>query len=443
MKKSISTHVVLIAFTMLLVIGQVESQNLQTANELAAKGRYQEAEQIYNTLLSQDPGNTAVMLSSAYNHSWMGARAAAEREFNMVLAKEPRNVQAMSGRAYNLAWGGQYEAAARQFEELAQVDPGNLEAEKGIAYVQLWRGDSRAAVENFESLVNRYPRDENYRVALAQAYIQLHQAKKAREVLQPALQQSPENELVREVWLGAFQQAARFEIDALPGYSIVDGENRFGIRLLGISGQVSKRLRLGLRYDNTLGMDVAAVIRQNQNAQTVMGSAVYNWKKNATSRIELGARLLPNKATQQVVAAEQVVFMPGNWHFKLGGFVALSPKTSNEWMTYTAVHVPIGSYFAIEPHYFLSKVVDAPAVEHRLMLNNKFRTADGYELNLGFMYGKAPGNENISNGQIYGGLLTALLPFGQRVWGLAALRYEKGVIENLTSLAIGAKIRFE
>ncbi len=443
MKKSKSTLVLLIALIMAIAAGSAQAQNLEKAGELTGQGRYQKAEAIYDAVLSKEPSNTAALLGSAYNHSWMGSRGAAEREFNAVLAKEPRNAQAMTGRAYNLAWGGQYAEATRQFKALSQLEPSNLEAEKGLAYVQLWQGDSHAAVESFGSLVNRYPRETAYRVALAQAYLQLHQARKAREAIQPALQQSPENKAVQEAWQSSFQQAALLEVDVLPGFSMVDGENKFGIRLLGVSGRISKRLRLGLRYDNALAMDISSVIRQNQNAQTIMGGAVYDWKKNATSRLDLGVRLLPGSTNQKVVAAEHVIFLPGDWSAKAGGFVGLSSTSSNEWMTFAAVHAPLGKFYAIEPHYFLAKVVNNPGVEHRVMLNNKFRTANGYELNLGFIYGKAPTGESANNGQLYGGLLTALMPFGNRIWGLAALRYEKGIVEDLTTVAIGAKIRFE
>jgi hypothetical protein len=62
----------------------------KTCKKPAGQGRYQEAETIYNAVLSKEPGNTAALLGSAYNHSWMGSRGAAEREFNAVLAKELR-----------------------------------------------------------------------------------------------------------------------------------------------------------------------------------------------------------------------------------------------------------------------------------------------------------------------------------------------------------------
>jgi hypothetical protein len=88
-------------------------------------------------------------------------------------------------------------------------------------------------------------------------------------------------------------------------------------------------------------------------------------------------------------------------------------------------------------------VENAPRPENRFMLNNQLRAANGYELNIGALYGKAGVGPDIAEDNIYGGYATAILPFSQVVWGQLSLRWEKSPFDELIAAAFGIKVRLE
>ncbi|MBK7935929.1 MAG: hypothetical protein IPJ82_02020 [Lewinellaceae bacterium] len=102
----------------------------------------------------------------------------------------------------------------------------------------------------------------------------------------------------------------------------------------------------------------------------------------------------------------------------------------NEWLAYGSVRVPVSKGYAIEPYYFYSRVENAPRPENRFLLNNQFRTAKGYELNIGALYGKAGVDRDAETDNIFGGYATVLLPFSQTVWGQLSFRWEKAPYEG-------------
>jgi hypothetical protein len=77
------------------------------------------------------------------------------------------------------------------------------------------------------------------------------------------------------------------------------------------------------------------------------------------------------------------------------------------------------------------------------MLNNQLRSQNGYELNLGAFFGKAGVPEGVSDENITGSYVTAILPFSQSVWGQFSFRWEDMPFDDLIVLAAGIKIRLE
>lgn len=420
----------------------LRSQNLAEAKRLSETGRHREAQKIYDAVLANDPGNLEALIGAGYNHSWARQNDEAREKFEAALAVDPRNPLALAGQGYNLAWSGRYAAARLPFQTLESLQPGSAEARKGQGYICLWEGRHRAAIDYFEKLVLEYPENIEYYVALAQSYLAEHDARKARIALRSALQIAPANRAARELLNSARGAAAPLELDVWAGYSRTGGMGSFNLRNVQFTGQVAKKLRMFLKYDNSLTLDLASLLRSNRDAQAFSAGAVVPSNSRLTSRFEYGARFLPGDATQQVFSTEQVYFLR-NLSFKAGGFLGWSSKISNEWLAYGSVRIPVLPYYAVEPYFFHSRVDNAPRPENRFLLNNQFRTQNGYELNLGAFFGKAGVGREVANDNVYGGYATALLPFSRTVWGQLSLRWEKAPFDELTAFAAGIKLRLE
>ena len=429
---------------LLLLFAQISvAQNLAEAKRLAEAGQHFEAEKIYNAFLENHPDDVEALIGAGYNYSWAKQSKQAAQKFEAALALQPNNPDALVGKGYNLAWSGQYAAAKYPFMTLEKLKPGSEEARKGLGYVYLWQGNGEVAIDYFEKLVLEYPRNIEYYIALAQSYLIENQIKKARIALRSGLQIDSSNRVATELLENTYGAAAPLEMDVWMGYSKANGTGNFNLRTVQLTGQVAKKLRMFLKYDNSLSLDLASLVRTNQEAQAFSMGGVMGWNKQLTSRLEYGIRLLPDNATQQVFSTEQVYFLPNSMSIKGGGFFGLGSKINNEWLAYASVRVPVTSFYAVEPYYFYSRVENGPRPENRFMLNNQFRNEKGYELNLGVLYGKAAVHRDVSDDNLFGGYATILLPFSQTVWGQLSLRYEKAPFDDLIAAAAGVKVRLE
>lgn len=426
-----------------LTVATISAQDLADAKRLAEAGRHPEAEKIYNAALQKNPDNLEALTGAGYNHSWAKQHDRANEKFEAALALDPGNAAALVGKGYNLAWQGQYAAAKRPFAELERLQPGSTEAHKGLGYIHLWQGDGKTAIGYFEKLVLENPREIEYYIALAQSYLIENKIKKARIALRSGLQVDSANRVANELLKSTYGTAAPLELDVWAGYSETGGSDKFNLRTVQLSGQVAKKLRMFLKYDNSLTLDLASLVRTNQDAQAFGIGAVVPWNNKLTSKFEYGTRLLPDNVTQQIFSTEQVVFLSDKLSLKGGGFFGPSNKLADEWMAYGSVRVPLTKGWAIEPYYFHSRVENAPRAENRFLLNNQFRSGSGYELNLGMLYGKAGVGSEVQEDNIYGAYVTAILPFSQTVWGMVSLRWEKAPFDELTVAALGVKLRLE
>lgn len=421
----------------------IQAQDLEQAKRFAETGKHFEAELIYNILLDKNPDDLGALIGAGYNYSWSGQNDRAAQKFEAALAIDPNNGSALVGKGYNLAWSKKYAAAKYPFMALERMHPGSVEARKGLGYVYLWQGNGDVAIDYFEKLVLEYPKEIEYYIALAQSYLIENRIKKARLTLRSAMSLDPNNMVAQNLYKNTFSIAAPLELDIWSGYSNIGDMGKFSLRTVQVTGAVSKKMRLYLKYDNSLTTDLAALVRKNQEAQAFSGGSIIAWNKVLTSRFEYGARLLPDNITQQIFSTEQVYFLPNRWVIKGGGFFGQSTQANDEWMSYISLRIPMMRYYSLEPHYFYSRTINFPFPENRFMLNNQFRNAKGYELGVGMIYGIAGIKNETGNNNIFGGFISGLAPFSQNVWAMASIRYEKAPFDKLTSIALGAKIRLE
>ncbi len=428
--------------TLMAVIG-LSAQDLAEAKRLAVAGQHFAAEKIYNAVLVKNPEHLEALLGAGYNLSWAGRHAEAREKFETVLGMNPENADALVGKGYNLAWDKQYAAAKYPFQTLEKLQPGSIEARKGLGYVYLWQGNGPVAIRYFEDLVLENPKEVEYYIALAQAYIIENRIRKARIALRSALMIDPSNRIANNLLQNTQGIAAPIELDVWTGYSKTGDVSSVNLRTVQLTAQVAKKLRMFLKYDNSLSLDIASIVRSNQEAQAFSIGGVVPWNDKFISRLEYGSRFLPNNVSQQIVSTEQVYVLSDKLSLKGGGFLGISNQINNEWLAYGSIRVPVSSFYAIEPYYFFSRVEGSPRPENRFMLNNQFRNEKGYELNIGVLYGIAGLPREAAQDKIFGGYATAILPFSRSVWGQASLRWVRSPFDDLLGFALGLKIRLE
>jgi hypothetical protein len=206
------------------------------------------------------------------------------------------------------------------FFDARKLQPGSAEARKGLGYVNLWQGNGTVAIDYFEKLVLDYPRDIEFYIALAQSYLVENQLKNARIALRSALKLDSTSRVASQLLQSTYGIAAPLELDVWVGYSQANNMDAFNIRTVQLTGQVSKKLRMFLKYDNSLSLDLSSLVRAEQGAQAFSVGALLPMSKVLTSKFEYGTRILPEGITQQVFSTEQVVFVSKHLSLKAGGF---------------------------------------------------------------------------------------------------------------------------
>ena len=419
------------------------AQDLQSAQELAASGKYAEAEAQYLSLLKQDPKNVEAIIGAAFNNSWHGDYKRAARLFEAALAIEPTNEKALLGQAYNLAWSGRLTAAFAIFQQLKRKDPYSVEARKGMGYVYLWQGNGHMAQKYFSDLSTEYPEQTEYLVALTQAHLQQNQLKKARKVLTKGLAFDGQSQILNDLKRNSRNITAPLEIDLTGGYSVVNQSPAYGLRTIMINGKIAHNTRFFTRFDNALSLDLASLVRTRQDARQISAGMSTVWKKHWATRAEIGMRTFPGKIVQNTFNGEQVYLFEGGKSVKAGGFYGWGRNQKSEWMAYIGGRLPISQFYAIEPYCFQSKIEDALQPERRLMLNNQFRFKGGLEINLAGYYGQTSIAPENGTRDIRGGIVNAFVPISRMFMLLGGVRYETTPFDQLLSANLGLRIRID
>ena len=438
----------LLSFVIALLIGVGNTQSLQAqgvaeAARLAQQGEYEQAEYMFHQLIKQHPDDIPARIGSAYNNSWQGKYARAEQEFRLILEEAPEHEEALLGLGYTLAWAEKYRLAKSPFKRILGKNATHTEAQKGLAYVYLWQGRGAEAARRFKHLLDKSPYEVEYHLSLGQAYLLAGKTLASRKAFEQARSLAPER---REIQghLRAVQLAPAFlEIDGWGGLTRFKQNNKWGLRALQIKVQAMRNLSLWARYDNSLTLDNLSLIQKNQGAGAWFVGGYAYWHPQLGTRLEAGYRSIPEIGEQWLMQGEQVVYLKEGKVIKTGGFVALNPSLPTEWTAYAGIHLPLNSAFAIEPTYFHSRPGPSQANEHRLLLTAKYSHPQKWQVSLGGLAGRTQYLDEALSGNLYGGYMMAMVPLGDIHWIQVLSRYEKGIIDDFFTLALGFKFRLE
>ena len=230
------------------------------------------------------------------------------------------------------------------------------------------------------------------------------------------------------------------EVDFWGGYSLLGTENKLGFRLAQVFFQMSPKIAVFARYDNSLSLDNIDFVVQKKGSGALWGGSMVNWNNKMATKVEIGQRFFSDKAHQQLFRLEQI-FYGKSFSMRVGGFLGLSSELQTEWHTYSGFNIPINKQFALEPTIFYSKNKTDVQAQFRTLLGGKFHHPSGFELSIGAFYGQA--NIVLENGNtsIFGGYLVSLIPINNRLKAQIAINRENGLFNNLTTIGIGLKAK--
>jgi tetratricopeptide (TPR) repeat protein len=420
---------------------QGQTAQLDRAWQLSAQGDYEEADTLYHNITVEFPDNIEARIGSAYNHSWNDNPDKAKLEFAHALRLEPANKHALIGLGYALAWNEDFHNAKHPFWKVLRQHPMDEEAVKGLAYVYLWQGKSDVAYDLFAKLNELYPSNPEYSVGLAYAHLQRHETKAAREAIRHAIELVPDNIEYRQLEKTMDRATPLLEVDVWGGYSKVSDDGRIGLRSISLSGQVSKKVRAILQYDNTLTLDNYGFLLGDEHANTYFAGTVVSWNKRHTSRFQYGIRDYSKRKIQSLFIGEHILHLKSGLAIKGGGLYAFGSDVSSEWMANAGVLLPLSQQWGIEPTYFLSSRGSTSSSEHRISLRAIYHN-NAFDVSFGGIYGSVMAGEN-GRSKIYGGFVTGTVPLSQVIWLQGTVQFEKGIPANILIASLGVKVRIE
>ena len=226
---------------LLITVNSLAQNNISTAQGLANGGKFTEAILIYSEILAADPLNTKARLGRGFTYSWNHDFNEATADFTAVLKKEPNNI----------------------------------EAQKGIAYIELWSGNSKEAVQSFKNLIAKQPGNKEFYIALGQAQLNEGLLIEARKSFEKAKELDPKDDEPALLIYAIRTKPTILDVDILGGISSIAGESNGGLRFVQVSSQVTKKVQLAAKYDNSLSLDNLGLIVRNKTAPYYAGSVQY------------------------------------------------------------------------------------------------------------------------------------------------------------------------
>lgn len=217
-----------------------------------------------------------------------------------------------------------------------------------------------------------------------------------------------ESEVARNVEFTLFGSQTNFDSGGAQGRS-----NKTGLRTAEIAYYPNHDSRVWLRYDNSLSLDNAELAGTGGSAETHYIGGYVHYQQRYTTRLEFGHRNLPQGIKQNIIAGEQVFFLPSNVTASVGAWLGHRDDGRTERIFNVGVGVPISTALRLEPTVFYSKSGVAGEKQWRGLLAGEYRFEQGYRLGGGASSGRvtaAGGSHSVSDM-----FLTASAPISKRL----------------------------
>ncbi|MCB0552091.1 MAG: tetratricopeptide repeat protein [Phaeodactylibacter sp.] len=420
-----------------------QEDSFEQARQLAFAGQHDAASKALDALLAEYPDYLPAQLLQASNYAWSQHFKQSVAAFQHILAQDPQQADALIGLGYTYAWSGATAKAISTFQKALSSESRKLEALKGLGYAYLYGRQPEAAREVFGRLAEDQPDSPEFYNALGQAYLQENKLENARQFFEKALTLDPSNTDAQQLLENTYAMAPAWGVDLWGGFSAVDEENRLGLRLVQLSYQFNPRFLAYARYDNTLSLDNLDFVSRKNNVPSAWLGGMAGWNSRLATRLEYGARFLPDGGAQQLVRLEQVFYLKKDFNLHLGGYSGFAGDLPSEWVGFAALRLPISEAFSFEPAFYYGEDGAIRTRQQRFMLAGKLALPSKLELAIGGFYGTTNLELENTSQNIAGGYLLALFPLSKQLQGQLAVNHEEGVFASATVLALGLKFRFQ
>jgi tetratricopeptide (TPR) repeat protein len=406
------------------------------ADQAASEQRLEDMQQIYESILAANPDNARAQRGKATALAWQRKFTEAQSAYRRSLSLNPNDVEAMVGLGYAYAWNGEYTHAHTVFNQALNVDPMHLGARKGIGYSYLWSGQTQLALETFDIAASIAPSDAENWEAKSRAHLLAGRNRDAIADIDKALAIQPDRHGMQALRIEAFRTAPAFELNASAGTTSGAGN---GLRNLEVAHWINRSTRLALRYDNSLGLDNAAIFDRGEVAEGYFAGASHRFDRGITAILELGQRRLTDG--DQTFATLQTVIETQRGAVRLGTQFGDHESGYTDKLFFGGFNFPVASNWRIEPVLFVSETGAAADSEWRAVLNAERRwdikLSTGVFAGAGQIDAQLP--EFDGSTQLFGGWLR-YEPAGRTAVTLS-LRRESTPSQDISVFEVGFTIR--
>lgn len=338
------------------------------ADQAAKEQRLGDMERAYDEILAADPNNARALSGKAAAQAWTRRYAAAQATYRRAIALAPANTDNHVGLGYAYAWNGDYLDARAAFQEALRLEPDNVAARKGMAYSYLWSGEPGEALESFQRARTVAADDPEIAESLGIAAMSLGRTRDAVDFFDEALRLQPDRSSARNARRNAYQSAPALESTVRFGSTTDAGA---GLRYAEVAHWLSRKTRLAVRYDNTLGLDNPSVADRDEDVPGYFASVRHAVGSRWQLIAEVGRRDLP--AGDQDVLGLQAHYRMGDKVLRVGGELGKHDAGHNDQLVYAGINVPLGDSFSIDPTLYLSETGIDEDSEWRGVVNVEYR----------------------------------------------------------------------
>ena len=338
------------------------------ADQAAKEQRLGDMERAYDEILAADPNNARALSGKAAAQAWTRRYAAAQATYRRAIALAPANTDNHVGLGYAYAWNGDYLDARAAFQEALRLEPDNVAARKGMAYSYLWSGEPGEALESFQRARTVAADDPEIAESLGIAAMSLGRTRDAVDFFDEALRLQPDRSSARNARRNAYQSAPALESTVRFGSTTDAGA---GLRYAEVAHWLSRKTRLAVRYDNTLGLDNPSVADRDEDVPGYFASVRQSVGSRWQLIAEVGRRDLP--AGDQDVLGLQAHYRMGDKVLRVGGELGKHDAGHNDQLVYAGINVPLGDSFTIDPTLYLSETGIDEDSEWRGVVNVEYR----------------------------------------------------------------------
>ena len=164
---------------------------VQQAGELIVGDKYDDAADILESALREDPQMPQARLMLAGSYSELERTKEAREQYDLVLEDDPTSVQALIGVASLLMREGKTDDVIALCRQTLSLDERNMQAYALLGEVYAGRGKPDEALPHFEKAVEIQPKLTRNRLNLASSLIEVRQYGRAEALLEEIVGDSP------------------------------------------------------------------------------------------------------------------------------------------------------------------------------------------------------------------------------------------------------------